>query len=126
MAPRLGSKVGYEPIPVSLPVALEFLDPTNGSAVNDFVSSVWKPKKPHSQMDRIKEEASIMIGDDADEHQKKDKKSVKKLYREASTMEVMWKAKHVKTEVIRGSADLHDIEEKDESEQLNPMSTNVP
>ena len=88
MAPRLGSRVGYEPIPVSCPVALEFLDPSNGSAVNNFISSVWKPKKAHSKMDRIKVEAQIMIGDDAVKTETVDKKKVKRLYREASSMEI--------------------------------------
>ncbi len=88
MAPRLGSRVGYEPIPVSLEVALEFLDPTNGSEVNDFIASVWKPKKAHLKIDRIKKEAEIMIGDDAVKSKKTDKKKVKSLYREASSMEI--------------------------------------
>ena len=88
MAPRLGSRVGYEPIPVSLEVALEFLDPTNGSEVNNFIASVWKPKKAHSKIDRIKIEAEIMIGDDAVKSEKTDKKKVKSLYREASSMEI--------------------------------------
>ena len=73
---------------MSLAIALEFFDPTNGSAVNNFIASVWKPKKAHSKIDRIKIEAHIMIGDDAVKSEQADKKKVRSLYREASTMEV--------------------------------------
>ena len=97
MAPRLGSKIGYEPIPVSHAVALEFLDPTSGSSLNRFLNHVWKPKKAHSEIAKITTDAQILLGKDAVANATKsttDKKRIKSLYREASSLELTWKADH--------------------------------